>query len=589
MDICKLSVKELQAKAKSLGLATKGLKKCQLILLIERNKDEEEFSDVEFEEYEEEYPDAIIQRLRFGDTKRATIPYSETKGKKSEITKTTRTLSKEDLKNFVPRYVLKKQAKEQRRMTMEDVNVNPRKNKFFELEEAMPSKLMYLKKPIEPIDIKRNWKTNYKVGKYLPMLEFESKRPEKRQDLSEEEITSETDKYKILGVNKSSSLEEIKRAYKKLSLKYHPDRLSNKSKEEQEKSKVIFQKISNAYQDILSVLEGKYSDKEMNEAYEEARKAQEEYERRMKELNKRFEEMRKESEEMSKQNKREQKEETENMMKNEKFRDRMIELYGMTKVKLIEEINKITDKKNMKREKLQSYGKDFLIWKIVNYEFPDDDIIIYEVEMKEYIKQYKKKQPQQKQKQKSKKPVPVSTHGAEEEEFSDVIFEEDPKPSKPKKTKPAPIIEYTEDEMEDLQNTINIFLDFPRQELNGILLEETGQDGSDLTEEKIIKKILIEVNGHPANIVNKMKIRLKKSTQQSAPSQPQQKRKSTIKYIQIIDEKGFSVMKNRPLSPSIQRAYEELYNNRQVDLSDEIQEHIAETLLDKKIIKYVKG
>ena len=53
------------------------------------------------------------------------------------------------------------------------------------------------------------------------------------------------DYYKILGLDKSASAEDIKRAYKKLAVKYHPD--VNKDKEAEEK----FKEINEAYQ-VLS-------------------------------------------------------------------------------------------------------------------------------------------------------------------------------------------------------------------------------------------------------------------------------------------------------------------------------------------------
>ena len=55
------------------------------------------------------------------------------------------------------------------------------------------------------------------------------------------------DYYKILGVQKNASKQDIKRAFKKLSLKYHPD----KNKDNPEKAKEMFVKIANAYE-ILS-------------------------------------------------------------------------------------------------------------------------------------------------------------------------------------------------------------------------------------------------------------------------------------------------------------------------------------------------
>jgi curved DNA-binding protein len=53
---------------------------------------------------------------------------------------------------------------------------------------------------------------------------------------------AETDYYKILGVDRKSSETEIKKAYRKLAMKYHPDRTKgDKSAEE------MFKKISEAY------------------------------------------------------------------------------------------------------------------------------------------------------------------------------------------------------------------------------------------------------------------------------------------------------------------------------------------------------
>src|SRR6185312_9369460 len=56
---------------------------------------------------------------------------------------------------------------------------------------------------------------------------------------------AENDFYEVLGVNKGASAQEIKSAYRKMALQYHPDR--NKTKEAEEK----FKEVTKAYE-VLS-------------------------------------------------------------------------------------------------------------------------------------------------------------------------------------------------------------------------------------------------------------------------------------------------------------------------------------------------
>lgn len=56
--------------------------------------------------------------------------------------------------------------------------------------------------------------------------------------------------YKILGLVEHSSEEEIKKAYRKLAVKYHPDKVEHLGKEFQTGAKEKFQKIQDAYETI---------------------------------------------------------------------------------------------------------------------------------------------------------------------------------------------------------------------------------------------------------------------------------------------------------------------------------------------------
>jgi len=53
------------------------------------------------------------------------------------------------------------------------------------------------------------------------------------------------DYYKILGVNRNSSADEIKKAYRKLALKYHPDKSGGDPESEKK-----FKEIAEAYETL---------------------------------------------------------------------------------------------------------------------------------------------------------------------------------------------------------------------------------------------------------------------------------------------------------------------------------------------------
>lgn len=52
----------------------------------------------------------------------------------------------------------------------------------------------------------------------------------------------------LLGVSRGADEAEIKKAYRKAALKYHPDRQSSKSDEEKEKAGRVFRDIAEAYE-----------------------------------------------------------------------------------------------------------------------------------------------------------------------------------------------------------------------------------------------------------------------------------------------------------------------------------------------------
>ena len=56
--------------------------------------------------------------------------------------------------------------------------------------------------------------------------------------------------YIILQISKDASDEEVKKAYKRMCIKYHPDKVASLGEQAQQAAKEKFQEINNAYEKI---------------------------------------------------------------------------------------------------------------------------------------------------------------------------------------------------------------------------------------------------------------------------------------------------------------------------------------------------
>jgi DnaJ like chaperone protein len=63
-------------------------------------------------------------------------------------------------------------------------------------------------------------------------------------------IKDTTSAYKILEVDSSASDEEIKKAYRKMAVKYHPDKVAHLGEDVQKAAKEKFQKLNEAYEQV---------------------------------------------------------------------------------------------------------------------------------------------------------------------------------------------------------------------------------------------------------------------------------------------------------------------------------------------------
>jgi DnaJ like chaperone protein len=79
---------------------------------------------------------------------------------------------------------------------------------------------------------------------------FDNTRARDNGSTNPRESSGRGDCYKILGIKRSASQDEIKQAYRHLASKYHPDKVAHLGDEFRELAEIRFKEIQQAYQEL---------------------------------------------------------------------------------------------------------------------------------------------------------------------------------------------------------------------------------------------------------------------------------------------------------------------------------------------------
>jgi DnaJ like chaperone protein len=77
-------------------------------------------------------------------------------------------------------------------------------------------------------------------------------RSDSNDRFTDDSAQQEWDPYRVLGIDRSASIEEIKHAYRELAVKYHPDKLEHLGDEFKVLAETRFKEIQRAYQELTA-------------------------------------------------------------------------------------------------------------------------------------------------------------------------------------------------------------------------------------------------------------------------------------------------------------------------------------------------